>query len=94
MRRKKTISKHQKKTKSKDEMLLFVGRKRKKNKIKTSNYLRWSEVCFETKENGFPVFPQTVREPRANSLSQSYFLSSSFLFLAVQDHSIGDRVTD
>ena len=89
----KTISKHQKKTKSKDEMLLFVGRK-KKNRIKTSNYLRWSEVCFETKENGFPVFPQTVREPRANSLSQSYFLSSSFLFLAVQDSSIGDRVTD
>ena len=54
---------------------------------------RW-QVCFETKENGFPVFPQTVREPRANSLSQSYFLSSSFLFLAVQDSSIGDHVTD
>ena len=68
-RRQKTISKHQKKTKSKDEMLLFVGRK-KKNRIKTSNYLRWSEVCFETKENGFPVFPQTVREARPNPTSE------------------------
>ena len=30
---------------------------------------RW-QVCFETKENGFPVFPQTVREPRPNLLSK------------------------
>ena len=30
---------------------------------------RW-QVCFETKENGFPVFPQTVREARPNPTSE------------------------
>ena len=30
--------------------------------FQTSNYFYWWQVCFERKENGFPVFPQTVRE--------------------------------